>query len=112
MIDRGIFYKEVMDLGFDREEHSDSIFFNQNGYDWFTVTKTLAKNLYIDWDCETHQVELIRWKPKGGYILNRMTLGTIEEVKKCIDFFTKKDPKKKDIKKYFTVDNGPYNTVA
>ena len=48
MIERGILY------GFDREEHSDSIFFNQNGYDWFTVTKTLAKNLYIDWDCETH----------------------------------------------------------
>ena len=114
MIERGILYQEVMDLGFEREDCSDDNFVKQNGYEWFLVTKKLKKNLYIDWDCETHLVELVRWDPKDGDILNRRRLKTIEEVKDCIDFFTTKQPKKPEIKAYFTANDTsfPYNTVA
>lgn len=101
MKERGIIYQQVIDLGFEREDQSDNIFFKANGYEWFLVTKTLSKTLYIDWDCETHQVELIRWKPKDGSILNRRTLKTIEEIKDCIDFFTIENPTNKDKEKYF-----------
>ena len=107
MLERGILYQQVIDLGFEREDQSDNTFFKQNGYDWFLVTKKLSKTLYLDWDCETHQVELIRWKPKDGDILNRRTLKTIEEIKDCIEFFTTENPKKKEVKAYFTA-----NTVA
>jgi hypothetical protein len=102
MIERGILYHEVIDLGFKREDQSDNIFFKENGYEWFLVTKKLSKGLYLDWDCETHRVELIRWVPKDGDILNRRTLVTVEEIKDCIEFFTTKQPKKKEVKAYFT----------
>ena len=102
MIERGILYQQVIDLGFKREDQSDNNFFKENGYEWFLVTKKLAKGLYLDWDCENHRVELIRWTPKDGSILNRRTLMTIEEIKDCIEFFTTEQPKKKDVKTYFT----------
>jgi hypothetical protein len=102
MIERGILYHEVIDLGFEREDCSDNNFYKQNGYDWFLVQKTLSKSLYLDWDCETHRVELIRWKPKDGSILNRRTLTTVESIKDCIEFFITEQPKKKEVKAYFT----------
>ena len=38
-------YNDVISRGFKRENHSDKVFFDENGYEWFTVTKKLTKRL-------------------------------------------------------------------
>lgn len=85
-----ITYKEVIDLGFKREDIHDEIYFNQHGHDWFVVTLKLHKNFYLNWDNDEGTVELIRWKPKSGDILGRLPLFSIEEIKEMIEFFRKK----------------------
>ena len=52
-------YNDVISRAFKRENHSDKVFFDENGYEWFTVTKKLTKHIYIDWDCETHFLQLL-----------------------------------------------------
>jgi hypothetical protein len=78
------FYKEVINLGFKRIGENDSVFFDQNGYEWFRVEMKLKKNLYLDWDCESHEVHLVKWKSKDGSIKNKIQLKTIREIKNII----------------------------
>lgn len=45
-------YKEILDLGFDRLEFEDSVFFEQNGYKDFVLTKTFiigASEITFNW---------------------------------------------------------------
>lgn len=90
MVTHAIDYKQVIDLGFVREEHPDQIWFNQKGYGYFLVTKKLAKGIYLDWDTEERTVSLVRWKPKTGDILGRMPLFSMDEIKETIEFYKKK----------------------
>jgi hypothetical protein len=85
-----ITYKEVMLLGFVREEKSDQVFYDQHGYNWFLVQKKLAKGFYLSWDCTEHTVELVRWNPKNGDILDRLPMYSVEEIEEIIEFFRKK----------------------
>ena len=90
-------YADVIKRGFVRTNLPDDIWFGVNGYICFTVTKKLTKNIYIDWDCETHHLTLIRWKPKNGAILGRIFLtGEMEELDRVIRFFTCDTPDKLD----------------
>ena len=90
-------YNDVISRGFKRENHSDKVFFDENGYEWFTVTKKLTKRIYIDWDCETHFLQLIRWNPKDGTIYGRIYLtGELDELDRVIRFFTCDTPDKID----------------
>lgn len=54
-------YKKVIDLGFIREDQSDSIFKNQYGFDWFTVTMKLSKNIIAEWDCNKRTAKIVRY---------------------------------------------------
>lgn len=79
-------YQDVMDLGFKRQDEDDAVFFKQNGYDWFTVTKKLAKGIYLDWDSETKFVQLIRHKK--GFIKAKYNVKDLAELKMIDSFFT------------------------
>jgi hypothetical protein len=86
-------YDEVISRGFKRKDQSDKIFYNQNGYEWFIVTKKLTKTIYIDWDCETHYLTLLRTDKEQGAILGRIFLtGDLEELDRIIRFFTGNEP--------------------
>jgi hypothetical protein len=85
-----ITYRQVLNLGFVRENQPDSVFFDINGYNCFTVKMKLVKGFYLNWDCEEHIVDLVRWKPKTGDILGRLPLYSIEEIEEIIEFFKKK----------------------
>ena len=87
-------YKDVIARGFKRSDESDGVFFDQNGYNWFIVTKDLTKRIFIDWDCETHFLTLIR-ADKDGNIKGRIFLtGELEELDRIIRFFTGNEPDK------------------
>jgi hypothetical protein len=79
-------YQDVIDLGFKRSDESDNIFFKQNGFDWFLVTRNLTKRIYLDWDCETHLVQMIR-VDKEQTIKGRIYIKNLEEVERVIRFF-------------------------
>lgn len=84
-------YKKVIDLGFRREDQSDSIFYDEYGFNWFIVTLRLftAKNkdfVELDWDCNTREVEMIRYD-KECTILSRMKIETYDELVRIVNFF-------------------------
>jgi hypothetical protein len=83
-------YKDMIDLGFVQKQQYDNVFLDQHGYEWFLVEMKLAKGIYLTWDSETREVELVRWKPKTGDILGRMPMFSIEEIKEVIEFYKKK----------------------
>ena len=53
-------YKTVKDLGFERVELDDNVFFNQHGYKYFFMKCELSGGVRLEWDCETRRIELIR----------------------------------------------------
>jgi len=93
-------YQDVIDLGFEREDHYDTVFFEHNGYNWFTVELILSKRffeyrgqanyevIYADWDCRTHKVEIVRMEDKDGVILGEIKIKTLDELKKAIEFYS------------------------
>jgi hypothetical protein len=82
-------YKEVIDLGFVREDLGDSVFFDQNGYDWFVVTMKLDKGIQLEWDCETHTVTLNRYNKKYDR-LGKIDVPNLFTLKSIINFYTDK----------------------
>jgi hypothetical protein len=80
----------MIDLGFKREDISNEVHYDQHGYRWFIVEMKLAKGIYLRWDPDTREVELVRWEPKKGNILGRMPMFSIEEIKEMIEFYKKK----------------------
>jgi hypothetical protein len=82
-------YRSVMNLGFVREEGSDPIFFEKNGYDWFLVRKKIDKKIIAEWDCETKLVRIIRINNSQN-ILAEMPIQNLEHLKNIIMFFSKK----------------------
>lgn len=92
-----IYYKDVLELGFIRKDLNDDIFFNQYGFGWFIVTFKINKNLYLDWDCNTHEVTLIR--NNKGDIMNKIIIEDLETLKKIISFYNEKNTKKESVLK-------------
>ena len=92
MTQKKVNYADVIRRGFKRKELEDGVFYNQNGYQWFIVTKKLTKKISIDWDCETHFLTLLR-EGKRGEIHGRIYLtGDFEELDRVIRFFTEDTP--------------------
>jgi len=82
-------YKDVIELGFKREEIHDSQYLDQFGYDYATVTKNITKSLYFDWDIETRYATLVRLKNhKEGDIGNVLPITNLEHLKLLVKFFT------------------------
>ena len=79
-----IAYKCLLDKGFKRKNlGSDKVFFNEFGYEWFILSKKLAKNWFMNWDPSTRKVELLK-EDKAGFILIRERMKDEEEVDRFI----------------------------
>ena len=87
--DTDIYYDDVMNLKFKRTDDSDSMFFNQHGFEWFIVEKKLNKRTYLDWDCLTGKVQLIR-TDKEGWIVGKINVKTLSQLKEIIIFYKNK----------------------
>lgn len=84
-------YQEMIDLGAEVNHHSDGVFFRQHGYKWFTVEINLTKTIYISWDCETLQCQMIRLNNKRDCdIKARHNISDLSELKYWVAFFSKK----------------------
>ena len=93
-------YQDVIDLGFEREEHSDTIFFEQYGFNWFTVELELSRRFFhhkgyadeeillLIWNCETHLVKFVRIADREGDILGEIKIKSLDELKKAIEFYS------------------------
>ena len=82
-------YKDVMDLGFEREPFGpDSVYFNEYGYQPFLVTKKLHKNFIAEWDCADHTVEIVKYKKYN--VLARLRVDSLEDLKVILNFISAK----------------------
>ena len=89
MTQNKIDYKTVIDLGFEREDIKDNVFFKQYGFNWFIVTKKLTKKIYLDWDCTTRTVTLKRIHEDHN-IIGSLNIESSQELEDIIKFFTNK----------------------
>lgn len=86
-------YADLMNLGFERKNMSDSVFLDQHGYEWFLVELQLTTAIRCEWDCETRFLEIVRYDKKGN-VLNRTAINSIEDLKLIIDVFKGENPKR------------------
>ena len=82
-------YRTVINLGFNREDQTDNVFFKQYGFNWFIVTKKLTKKIYLDWDCTTRTVTLKRID-KDHNIIGSLDIESSQELEDIINFFKDK----------------------
>ena len=88
MIQQEIEYCEIMALGFKVEETSDSVFFNQYGYEYKIFTFSLTNLVYIDWDQVTRTCKMIRLKDrKTCDIVGCIPINDLQHLKEMIEFF-------------------------
>lgn len=80
-------YKTVKDLGFERIEMDDNVFFNQHGYKCFFLKLDLSNKIRLEWDCQTRLIEMIRIAHNNMGVLGRLTIKNSEELNMFIDFF-------------------------
>lgn len=86
-------YKDVMDLGFEREDINDSIFFDQNGYNYFIVNKkliesTAGETIELEWDSQTKQVTIHRYDSEANR-LSKMDILSLKQLKEIVEFYYK-----------------------
>ena len=89
MTQNEIDYKTVIDLDFKREDQTDSVFYNEYGFNWFIVTKKLTKRTYLDWDCNTRTVALKRID-KNHNIIGSLDIESFQKLENVINFFKDK----------------------
>lgn len=92
-------YKSVIDLGFTRHEGNDTVFFNEYGFKYFFVTKTLLscigerngqpERICIDaeWDATTRTVRIIKYYDSDGQITGEQEINNLKELQKTIEFY-------------------------
>lgn len=89
---RIIEYKDIMDLGFIREEPGDKVFFNEYGFEWMIVSLILWENkkemIKAHWSCTERTVEIHRFKKKGGDNLDEFSIMSLEELKTVIKAYS------------------------
>lgn len=90
MVQEEIDYADVIELGFKVKYLEDKVFFNQRGYNYFSVTKKLTKWIYLDWDLEDRLVHIYRHKK--GFHENKKPIYNLRHLKEIINFFIEKDP--------------------
>lgn len=86
-------YKDVIDRGFKRKDMDDHIYFDEKGYNWFLVEKTMLKTrkekIYLEWDCDTHEVFQVRMNRKNGNILGKLLVRNLESLDAVLKFWGK-----------------------
>lgn len=80
-------YSDVIDLGFKRYDHSDTVFFNRHGYNYFRVELELTKHIYLDWEIETRTVKMVRCN-KESDVLAELPIIYLDHVKQIVKFYT------------------------
>lgn len=80
-------YKDVIDLGFERKNETDDVFFNEYGFKWFIVEMILTKHILASWDCNSRLVELLR--VDDGKILGHMPIENLQHLKDMLAFYGK-----------------------
>lgn len=83
-------YGAIMALGFEEIIESDSVYFDQHGFEYSIIQLKLSKNIYLEWDKATKLACIIRTKKKKN-IVARRGINTLEELKAIIGFYTKED---------------------
>lgn len=84
--DREIYYKEIMDLGFDSIPSHDKVWESRYGYPYVIYNLNLTKNVYVNWDQPSRHCEMIR-VTKDGTILSRWPISGLDELKRLHSFF-------------------------
>lgn len=85
-------YKDIMSLGFKEEKQSDSVYFDEYGFDWCIIEKKLTSKIYLNWKKETQFCEIIRLgKGKDASIMRRKPVKNLAQLKEIVDFFCDKD---------------------
>lgn len=93
---KGIFwYEQVHKLNFKRDDYSDSVHFDQRGWNPFFMELKLTEEISLNWDCETRTIDMTRCNEEGD-ILGRMNIKNYHHLTELIDFFTGKKKGKVD----------------
>jgi len=79
----GIKYKELIDLGFTREVCSDSVFFDEYGYNFFILNFDIHKYFKLSYCAEDEFVELLVLDDKNT-ILHKDRIKDIEVIKRLV----------------------------
>lgn len=83
-------YREIMNLGFKEEFLSDSIFFDQHGFDYTIITKKMTKTIFLSWHKETKRAWLVHIdSPKTGNIIGKIPVTSLQQMESIIKFFSK-----------------------
>lgn len=84
-----ICYQELVDLGFERYDYDDSVFFGQYGYQPFVMTFTLAKNFKMEINEEREYATLFKAKkkPYDSNFRSYMRLNSREEIQMTLAVF-------------------------
>jgi len=81
-------YSDIKRLEFKEDVQSDSVYFDEYGYDYVIITLDLTKKIYIDWAKETGFAKLIRIdNPKKCNIKKRWPIKNLKELESVIAFF-------------------------
>jgi len=81
-----IWYKDLVEIGFERFDMNCQIAKNQYGYDDFYLFLKMGKNMEIHWHPQNPKTaELVRFKKSN--VLNRAVLCDIETIKAMIAYF-------------------------
>jgi hypothetical protein len=92
-----ISYQELVDLGFERYDYTDSVFFKQHGYQPFVMGFALAKNILMEINEEREYATLFKAekKPYDCNFRSYMQLNSREEIQMTLAVFgfTKKAEK-------------------
>jgi hypothetical protein len=81
-------YKDVLDLGFVREDYADSVHFSQYGWNPFWMTIHLSKKISLSWCNETHEITMLRCNEKHD-VLGRMKIESEQQLYDILSFYGK-----------------------
>ncbi len=87
-------YSKCIELGFERKEGEDSVWFDHYGYPYFWCELKFNKSLRIYWSPENRKMEMRRMDKKGN-ILAKKVINDQAVLHSVINFFGKKNNHKK-----------------
>lgn len=84
-----IHYQELIDLGFERYNYTDTVFFRQHGYQPFVMTFQLAKNYKMEINEQRDHATLFKAekKPYDTNFRSYMQLNSKEEIQMTLAVF-------------------------
>ncbi len=84
-----ILYQELIDVGFERYDYTDSVFFRQHGYQPFVMTFQLAKNYKMEINEQRDHAMLFKAekKPYDCNFRSYMQLNSKEDIQMTLAVF-------------------------